>query len=55
MQAEANAGLRRIPAMVQARSAQPLVGHTAEGRISGVQSYGFFVEVGESRVEDLFM
>ena len=24
-----------------------------EGRISGVQSYGFFVEVGESRVEGL--
>lgn len=40
-------------AMVQARSAQPLVGQTAEGRISGVQSYGFFVEVGESRVEGL--
>ena len=26
---------------------------TTEGRISGVQSYGFFVEVGESRVEGL--
>lgn len=40
-------------AMVQARSAQPLVGEEADGRISGVQSYGFFVEVGESRVEGL--
>ena len=39
--------------MVQARAAQPLVGLTTEGRISGVQSYGFFVEVGESRVEGL--
>ena len=39
--------------MVQARAAQPLVGLTTDGRISGVQSYGFFVEVGESRVEGL--
>jgi ribonuclease R len=39
--------------MVQARAAQPLVGSTTDGRISGVQSYGFFVEVGESRVEGL--
>jgi len=38
---------------VQARAAQPLVGLTTDGRISGVQSYGFFVEVGESRVEGL--
>ena len=29
------------------------MGLTTEGRISGVQSYGFFVEVGESRVEGL--
>ena len=29
--------------MVQARAAQPLVGLTTDGRISGVQSYGFFV------------
>ena len=40
-------------AMMQARSAQPLIGQQVEGRISGVQSYGFFVEVGESRVEGL--
>ena len=40
-------------AMVQARCAQPLVGQQSTGRISGVQSYGFFVEVGESRVEGL--
>ena len=40
-------------AMIQARSAQPLIGQQVEGRISGVQSYGFFVEVGESRVEGL--
>ncbi|BEV36276.1 RNB domain-containing ribonuclease [Synechococcus sp. M16CYN] len=40
-------------AMVQARAAQPLVGQQAEGRISGVQSYGFFVEIGESRFEGL--
>ncbi|AII49457.1 organic colvent ABC transporter permease [Synechococcus sp. KORDI-52] len=39
--------------MIQARSAQPLIGQPVEGRISGVQSYGFFVEVGESRVEGL--
>ena len=37
--------------MIQARSAQPLIGEQVEGRISGVQSYGF-VEVG-SRVEGL--
>jgi ribonuclease R len=29
------------------------VGLTTDGRISGVQSYGFFVEVGESCVEGL--
>ena len=40
--------------MIQARSAQQqLVGQEVEGRISGVQSYGFFVEVGETRVEGL--
>jgi ribonuclease R len=39
--------------MIQARSAQPLIGQQVEGHISGVQSYGFFVEVGESRVEGL--
>ena len=40
-------------ALVQARAAQQLVGQEAEGRVSGVQSYGFFVEVGETRVEGL--
>ena len=45
--------LRDLQAMVQARSAEPLVGQDAEGRVSGVQSYGFFVEVGETRVEGL--
>ncbi len=39
--------------MIQARSAQLLIGQQVEGLISGVQSYGFFVEVGESRVEGL--
>ena len=34
-------------------AAQHLVGQEAQGRISGVQSYGFFVEVGETRVEGL--
>ena len=45
--------LRDLQAIVQARSAEPLVGQDAEGRVSGVQSYGFFVEVGETRVEGL--
>ena len=45
--------LRDLQAMVQARSAEPLVGQDAEGRVSGVQSYGFFVEVGGTRVEGL--
>ena len=44
---------RDLLAMVQARSADPLVGQEAEGHVSGVQSYGFFVEVGETRVEGL--
>ena len=44
---------RDLLAMVQARSAEPLVGQEAAGHVSGVQSYGFFVEVGESRVEGL--
>ena len=42
-----------LTAMAQARAAEDLVGHEAEGRVSGVQSYGFFVEVGETRVEGL--
>ena len=44
---------RDLLAMVQARSAEPLVGQEAAGHVSGVQSYGFFVEVGETRVEGL--
>ena len=44
---------RDLVTMVQARSAEPLVDSETEGRISGVQSYGFFVEVGPTRVEGL--
>ena len=40
-------------AMVQARQAEPLVGQVLPGVISGVQSYGFFVEVPPSMVEGL--
>jgi ribonuclease R len=40
-------------AMAQARFAEPLVGQTLTGVISGVQSYGFFVEVPPSQVEGL--
>ena len=39
--------------MAQAREAEPLVGQTLQGVISGVQSYGFFVEVPPSQVEGL--
>jgi len=39
--------------MAQARFAEPLVGQTLQGVISGVQSYGFFVEVPPSMVEGL--
>jgi len=39
--------------MAQARAAEPLVGQTLSGVISGVQSYGFFVEVPPSQVEGL--
>jgi ribonuclease R len=42
-----------LVAMAQARSAEPLVGQTLTGVISGVQSYGFFVEIPPSRVEGL--
>lgn len=44
---------RDLVAMVQARSAEPLINSEMEGSISGVQSYGFFVEVGASAVEGL--
>jgi ribonuclease R len=40
-------------AMAQARAAEPLVGETLTGVISGVQSYGFFVEIPPSLVEGL--
>jgi ribonuclease R len=40
-------------AMAQARQAEPLVGQVQAGVISGVQSYGFFVEVPPSNVEGL--
>ena len=40
-------------AIAQARCAEPLVGQTLQGVISGVQSYGFFVEVPPSLVEGL--
>ena len=40
-------------AMAQARHAEPLVGQVLPGVISGVQSYGFFVEVPPSNVEGL--
>mgnify|MGYP006269652135 FL=1 len=40
-------------AMAQARAAEPLVGQPLMGVISGVQSYGFFVEVPPSQVEGL--
>ena len=40
-------------ALVQARSAQGLVGQTLPGVISGIQSYGFFVEIPPTQVEGL--
>ncbi len=40
-------------AMVQARAAESKVGQTLEGIISGVQSYGFFVEISPSMIEGL--
>jgi ribonuclease R len=42
-----------VVALAQARHAEPLVGQTLPGVISGVQSYGFFVEVPPSQVEGL--
>ncbi|MCH2565536.1 MAG: RNB domain-containing ribonuclease [Prochlorococcus sp. ALOHA_A2.0_51] len=40
-------------AMVQARIVEPLVGEEHQGVISGVQSYGFFVEIPPSMAEGL--
>ncbi len=42
-----------VVALAQARHAEELVGQTLPGLISGVQSYGFFVEVPPSQVEGL--
>jgi ribonuclease R len=42
-----------VLAMAQSRYTEPLVGQTLTGVISGVQSYGFFVEVPPSQVEGL--
>ena len=40
-------------ALVQARSAETLLGQTISGVISGIQSYGFFVELPPTQVEGL--
>ncbi|MFN9619539.1 MAG: RNB domain-containing ribonuclease [Synechococcaceae cyanobacterium] len=42
-----------VLSLAQARHAESLVGQTLAGVISGVQSYGFFVEVPPSQVEGL--
>ncbi|MFL0789918.1 MAG: RNB domain-containing ribonuclease [Prochlorococcus sp.] len=42
-----------LVAMSQARYAEPLLGQLMDGVISGVQSYGFFVEIPPSMVEGL--
>ena len=42
-----------LVAMAQARSAEPMIGAEHQGRISGVQSYGFFVEIPPSMVEGM--
>lgn len=42
-----------VLAMAQARQAEPLTGQIVTGVISGIQSYGFFVEVPPSLVEGL--
>ncbi|MGC6483728.1 MAG: RNB domain-containing ribonuclease [Synechococcus sp.] len=42
-----------LVAMAQARSAEPLVGEQHVGHISGVQSYGFFVELPPAMVEGM--
>ena len=42
-----------LVAMFQARAAEPLIGQRLTGVISGVQSYGFFVEVPPFMVEGL--
>ena len=42
-----------VIAMAQARSAEPMLDQEQQGVISGVQSYGFFVEIAPSMVEGL--
>ena len=44
---------RDVIAMAQARSAEPMLDREQQGVISGVQSYGFFVEIAPSMVEGL--
>ena len=39
--------------IVQARATEPLIGEEIEGVISGVQSYGFFVEIPSSMADGL--
>ena len=44
---------RDVVAMARARSAEPMIDQVQAGIISGVQSYGFFVEIPPSMVEGL--
>ena len=44
---------RDVLAMTKARSAEPMLDQQQTGVISGVQSYGFFVEIAPSMVEGL--
>ena len=44
---------RDVVAMMQARHCEPMVGQEQPGVISGVQSYGFFVELPPSMIEGL--
>ena len=44
---------RDVLAMTKARSAEPMLDQQQTGLISGVQSYGFFVEIAPSMVEGL--
>ena len=44
---------RDVVAMAKARSAEPMLDQQQTGVISGVQSYGFFVEIAPSMVEGL--
>lgn len=44
---------RDLIQMAQARKAEPMLGEIHPGRISGIQSYGFFVEIPPSQCEGL--